>query len=112
MIEGSGQETFTAEEFARIVPPACPVCGATVSVNRIDVTLNAEEEALRGRTYMMGRWNCPHGCDPRTGTRRHYGQSCKTDAGRDVTECTCTCGDVTLVQNMAEFAAWHDEHHR
>jgi hypothetical protein len=69
MISG-GDRVFTAGQFALLVPPPCPVCGATVDVDRIDVTLNAEEEARRGRSYIIGRWECPHHCDPRTGQRR------------------------------------------
>src|SRR5437763_1889593 len=45
-----------------------------VLIDRIDVTLNEAAEILHGRSYVAGRWECPHHCNPRTGQRMHYGQ--------------------------------------
>jgi hypothetical protein len=111
-IDGLPAGGMTADEFARLVPPSCPVCGAQVVVDRVDITWDAEEEARLGRQYIAGRWECPHGCNPLTGQRRHYGQSYRTGKGFEGTECTCTCGDVTIILTKAEADAWQEVHKR
>jgi hypothetical protein len=112
MIDGLERRTFTAGEFARIEPPSCPVCGAKVSIDRIDVTFNAEEEARTGRSYIAGRWECPHDCDPRTGQRMHYSQSFETGMGWEGVKCMCSCGDETVTITTAESDAWRAVHQR
>lgn len=51
----------TAEEWNGIQWPPCPKCGATICVDRVDVT--AVSDLLR--QYVAGRWECPNECDPR-----------------------------------------------
>ena len=111
MIDGLPSGVLTADQFSRLVPPPCPVCGAAVRIDRIDVTFNAEEEARRGRSYIAGRWECPHDCDPRTGQRRHYSQSYDCAMGEDWLTCKCSCGDETIVAGNEEHAAWRAVHH-
>jgi len=106
----AANRTFTAEQWAALTMPACPVCGATVRVDRIDVTANEADLAAGGRTYMAGLWECPHGCDPVAMTRRHYGQSARTSPAFDGIELSCTCGDTTAAGTAAEAAAWLDAH--
>ncbi len=110
MIDGLERRSFTAAEFAEIKPPACPVCGAEVTIQRIDVTLNAEDEAARGRTYIAGMWACPRDCNPRTGQRRHFSQS----VGRDMTGAffECSCGVKETGLTSAEVETLRVEHPR
>ena len=109
LIEGLEHRTFTAEQFARIEPPACPVCGATVEIDRIDVTFNAEEEARQGRNYIPGMWRCPHNCNPRTGQRMHYSQSVSSGIGSGYSlECSCGFSQQGLTGD--ELAALRQEH--
>lgn len=95
---GIGPETFeltgldpsyTAAGFAALEFPACPVCGAMITVDRVDVTLNAADEAANGRSFVAGLHECPRGCDWRTGERKHFsvtwGQ--RTDGG--FVDCSC-----------------------
>jgi len=77
-----------------------------VLIDRIDVTLNEAAEVLHGRSYVAGRWECPHHCNPRTGQRMHYGQEFRTGASLAGTECACSCGDKTVVLDEAERAVW------
>jgi hypothetical protein len=101
--------SFTAGEFAAIEPPACPVCGAKVTIQRIEVTLNAEDEAANGRSYIAGMWECPRGCDPRTGRRRHFSQSFGLGLSGHFFECSCGMKETDLTG--AELVALREEHH-
>jgi hypothetical protein len=60
--EERSSTTFTDQEWRAQEWPACPVCGHTIAVDRIP-TPSADE---RIRTYIMGRWQCRNGCDPRS----------------------------------------------
>lgn len=85
-IEGvDGHERRSAAEMAALGRPPCPVCGTPVIIQHIDVTTNAADELRNGRSYVLGSWDCPRGCNPRTGERLHashnsspegYGCSC------------------------------------
>lgn len=110
LLDGLEDRPLTADEFAQIRPPACPVCGTTVTIDRIDITLNAEELARQGRTYIAGRWECPRGCNPRTGQRMHYSQSASRSMGAPGVTLTCSCGDETVALDQAEMDAWRAEH--
>lgn len=101
---------FTAAEFALIKPPDCPVCGAPVTIQRIDVTWNAEEEALHGRTYIAGMWECPNYCNPVTGQRWH---DWTIVSGRDGARFRCLCGtDEEVTADRAnEMMALHQNVH-
>lgn len=44
----------------RTTPTRCPVCGALVDVDQVEVGLGGRKE------YRAGQWACPNGCDPRT----------------------------------------------
>ena len=57
--------SFTAEEFAALPRPACPVCGEPVRVEAVDVTMSRD---LPQRRYRAGRWRCTPECTP--GIRR------------------------------------------
>jgi hypothetical protein len=107
-IDGLTRRVFTAGEFARIDPPRCPVCGAKVTIERIDITANEEDEARNGRTYIAGMWECPHGCDPRTGERRHYEQ--KVSSGIDGLALECSCGFSQAYLTGTDLAALAAEH--
>jgi hypothetical protein len=112
LLDGAPRDLLTAGEFAELAPPACPVCATTVEVQRLDATPNADYEAEHGRGYLVGMWSCPHGCDPRTGQRMHYGQEYGTSPGAEGATCACTCGDTTVVLGHAEAAAWQAVHRR
>lgn len=96
--------TFTAEEFARIERPPCPVCGAPAEIQRLDVTANAGEEARQGRSYIAGMPECPHGCDPLTGERRHDSHTIRAhrDGGYTL---ECSCGGTAECPTFADLAA-------
>ncbi len=51
----------TAGEWNGIQWPPCPRCEATISVDRVDVTMFGQLL----RHYIAGRWECPNECDPR-----------------------------------------------
>lgn len=109
-LDGAPDGLLTGGQFAELAPPACPVCGAAVEVDRLDATPNEEYEAAHGRGYLVGMWHCPHDCNPRTGQRVHYGQQYSTGPGDAGTTCSCTCGDTTVVLSRAEWAAWQAVH--
>jgi len=50
----------TAQEWDGIAWPSCPECGATIRVERVDVTAFSQELAH----YVAGRAECPNECDP------------------------------------------------
>ena len=49
----------TAGEWNGIQWPPCPKCGATICVDRVDVTTVGDLL----RQYVAGRWECPNECD-------------------------------------------------
>lgn len=81
--------SYSADRFAALEFPACPVCGTRIVADQIEVTPNVEDEARNGRTFVVGRHECPRGCDWRTGERKHFsvtwGQ--RTDGG--FVDCSC-----------------------
>jgi hypothetical protein len=104
------RRAFSAAEFAASFsePPACPVCGTPVSIDRIDVTLNREDEIAHGRSYIPGRWECSRGCNPVTGERYHGGwQIASSTAGWRY---TCSCGADIEGTDSAELTRTHQEH--
>lgn len=99
--------TFSAEEFARLEHPPCPVCGTSVEFARIDVTLNREQELREGRRYIVGPWCCPHGCNPITGERMHS-QSFGVEDGDAWFKCMCGTEEHGVSpERMAELHAAH-----
>lgn len=100
---------YSAQEFAAQQWPPCPVCGTTVDVNQIDVTLNEEDERRNGRTYISGPWSCPRGCNPVTGQRLHYAQQFGggADGGRSF---RCSCGTEEYGLSADEFTRLREEH--
>ena len=60
-IEGKHPGTFTAQAFRAQEWPDCPVCGARIIVDDVDVRTAAD----RFPVFMMGAWRCPNDCDPR-----------------------------------------------
>jgi hypothetical protein len=61
-LEGGPAGVMTAREFAAQRWPACPVCGSQINVAQISVTSALDQFPK----YMIGRWECDLGCDPRT----------------------------------------------
>lgn len=51
------------------VLPPCPVCGATIEQEMIDVSTWGN-----GPDWLEGIWDCPQGCDPRNGDPRYVGR--------------------------------------
>lgn len=105
---------YTAGQFAGLQLPNCPVCDAQLTVDRIDVTPNAEYEAAHGRAYIPGLADCPHHCDIPNRQRRHYGQSARhgPDLPAGSVEVSCTCGDTRIIATQDEGRAWSAEHRR
>jgi hypothetical protein len=99
------RDVMTAVEFDRIEPQPCPVCGATVDVEQVDVTPNAEYHAKHGRCYVAGPWSCPHGCNPETQQRYHGGYRVESDD--ETTRLVCTCGGVSSPGGVDQFLAAH-----
>jgi hypothetical protein len=108
MIDELNHRAFTAGEFAAIEQPPCPVCGTPVEIERLDVTMNAEDERLNGRSCIAGMWSCPRDCDPRTGERRHYSQ--QFAAGPDGMSFECSCGVKGEFLTGPELAAMLEQH--
>lgn len=54
---------LSEEEFDGAPWPACPQCGAPISVERIETTAPGQE-----RTFMPGQWRCSAGCGTEEGT--------------------------------------------
>jgi hypothetical protein len=109
LIDGLERRAFTADEFARIAPPSCPVCGAQVTIDRIDVTLNEEDHRQHGRSYIAGMWECPRHCNPRTGQRMHLSQQAYYHPGGN--RVACSCGDEQTGLATEDFIAWKQVHH-
>ena len=111
LIEGVTRDPLTGPQFAALQPPDCPVCHAMVNMDRIDVTPDADYHARYGNCYIVGLWTCPHGCDPRTGERMHYGQTYETSKSRIGTLARCSCGDETVISSQLEYDGWIAVHH-
>ena len=54
-----------AEQTGMVEPPPCLLCETPIPLEWVDVTYANDT----GRRYMLGAWECPAGCDPRTGER-------------------------------------------
>lgn len=110
LLSGLPGNTLTADEFAQLEPPPCPVCGAAVQIDRVDVTFNEDDLRANGRTYIAGMWHCPRGCNPRTGQRMHYSQSAELSIGDPGIRARCSCGDEAVLLSQAEEDAWRAIH--
>jgi hypothetical protein len=100
--------SFSAEEFAALVPPPCPVCGAPVDWYRVDVTLTMAEMLAHGRRFTVGRFRCPHDCNPRTGQRYHGAQKMGQDFDGRQFECSCGFTETGMtVERLAEIFSEH-----
>lgn len=110
-LEGYNDGVATRQKPAveREVPP-CPVCGGTLHLDWVFVTPNEEYQARYGDLWLPGRVECEHGCDLVRRERMHYGQSASRSVGAPGTLLRCSCGDETVVLDMAEAAAWRDTH--
>jgi hypothetical protein len=62
-------DTFALVGDGDDVPP-CPVCLAPIEIDMIDVTTWGSTEP----EYVIGQWECPNGCDPRTADPRYLGR--------------------------------------
>lgn len=103
--------TFTAEQFARLDRPPCPVCGAPIDFERVDVTTSWHFEKTGEHQYIVGPWRCPHDCDPVKGERRHYSQSLIAGSTPDGPTFRCSCGfeeDGVSGERIDELCAEHD----
>lgn len=60
-IEGSRPGTFNGQDIRAQEWPPCPVCGATIDVDFVDVRGYADQFPV----FVMGAWECPNDCDPR-----------------------------------------------
>jgi hypothetical protein len=101
---------YSAGDFARLTanPPPCTVCGTPVTIQRIDVTLNRQDEIENGRTYIPGMWECPRYCNRMTGERYHGGFH--MDISHDGWHYTCSCGADERGTTAAELNRIHCEH--
>ncbi|WP_119728351.1 hypothetical protein [Thermomonospora amylolytica] len=63
LVMPAGKTILTGEEWQRTVWPPCPKCGTTVEVDRVELTLMADQFPR----YVPGRWQCPNECDPTRG---------------------------------------------
>lgn len=54
-------EGYTPRQFAAQMWPPCPVCGAMIQVNGIEVESPDDPEPR----ILPGPWRCPQGCDRR-----------------------------------------------
>jgi hypothetical protein len=106
----AAKRAYSAAEFAALESPDCPVCHLPATVQRLDVTLNAEDERLNGRSYIVGLWDCPRGCDPRTGRRCHSSQTFGKGLDGWRFACSCEGGAEHAGLSDAEFAALRREH--
>lgn len=52
---------YTADEVSAMVRPPCPVCGTPIVIDTLEIAKHGD---LR-RLYLLGRWECGQGCDPR-----------------------------------------------
>jgi hypothetical protein len=102
------QQVYREDERSRYQPPPCPVCGTTAEVDWIEVTLNARDLTENGRSYIPGRWTCPHNCNPVTGERWHgdqtYGHTIEGVFFR------CSCGVTRHGLSEQEFGDLLNEH--
>lgn len=59
--DGGPAGTFTAQEWRAQQWPPCPVCGADVEPQRVDIRTYSDKVAV----FALGPWECPNDCDPR-----------------------------------------------
>lgn len=60
-VDGQPVGDFTAQEWDEQRWPDCPVCGARINVDRIDICTNTDPR----HRYICGAWECPNACDIR-----------------------------------------------
>lgn len=100
---------YSADEFAQLELPACPVCGERLNVQRLDVTFNAADEKQHGRTFIPGLLECPSHCNLMTRERQHLGWHVEYGIGGPVLRCSC---GLSLTNGNSEeirgFAAEHN----
>lgn len=60
-VEGSHPGRFTGQDIRAQEWPPCPVCGAVIDVDFV----NVQGAADRFPVFLMGAWTCPNDCDPR-----------------------------------------------
>jgi hypothetical protein len=65
-LDGPGGR-MSAQEFAAVERPPCPVCGTTIHVERV----NVQGRADRFPVFIRGPWQCPNECDPRSPREDH-----------------------------------------
>lgn len=63
-LTGGPKSVLTGAEWREQVWPSCPVCGATIRVDRVEVTRFPPPHG-GVREYIVGMWECPNECDPR-----------------------------------------------
>jgi hypothetical protein len=63
--DGQPAGTFTEQDLAVQQWPPCPVCGATIVQDFVDVHSSDDP----GPVYAPGVWLCPNDCDPRAASR-------------------------------------------
>jgi hypothetical protein len=107
--DNGDRATSTKEQFGAQQWPPCPVCGATVEVDLIDVTLNEEDLRRNGRSYIAARWDCPRDCDQITKQRRHLSQQWGRDAASEI-YFSCSCGISAGGISLEEFERLREEH--
>lgn len=64
LANAAGQTSFTAREFSTQKWPPCPVCATPIVVDSLHTPDLRTKDA-----YILGRWRCRNGCNPRTGER-------------------------------------------
>jgi hypothetical protein len=99
---------YTADEFAKLPRPLCPVCGVVAEIDRIYATANEEEHAIRGDLFIAGRWSCPRGCNLITGQRLH--ESYKVQSRDEGFWFECSCGFEDLITTKEQRDAVLAEH--
>lgn len=72
LISPEPSRAYSGAEFAALPWPPCPVCGATIQVDRLDIQSCADPLPV----YIPGQWQCPNECDPRTPNKRQETELC------------------------------------
>jgi len=84
--------TFTDITFGMLAHPPCPVCGAPIDFQQIDITTQDHFWRTQERQYIAGPPECAHGCNLMTGERMHYEQSVSRPGFQDGYDFRCSCG--------------------